>query len=69
MIKRTFGKFIDDKLVEKNISRREVARTLGFAQKTFNDKIQKNTFRADDVFKLAHYLCLKLDEIKEHIDY
>lgn len=69
MIKRTFGQFIDDKLVEREISRREAARVLGFPQKTFNDKIVRNTFKANDIFKLADYLCFSLDEIKEQIDY
>ena len=36
---------------------------------TFNDKIIRNTFKANGVFKLADYLSFSIDEIKEQIDY
>lgn len=61
MFANTIKKIIEDyKESGKNITQNELAGVLGMTKQSFSNKMQRDTFTADDVVKIASYLDMKV---------
>ena len=61
MFANTIKKIIEDyKKSDKNVTQNDFARVLGMTKQSFSNKMQRDTFTAQDVVKIASYLDMKV---------
>lgn len=56
---------IKEKIKNNGIKQTFLAQKLEMPRQQFNQKLQKNTFKTDEIFKLADILNIDLNKFKE----
>lgn len=60
MFANTIKEILEDyKNVGKNLTQNDLAIVLGMTKQSFSNKMQRDTFTAEDVVKIATYLNMK----------
>ena len=59
----------DYKRSGKNITQNDLANVLGMTKQSFSNKMQRDTFTAEDVVKIASYLNMKVVLVKDEEEY
>ena len=61
MFANTIKEIIEDyKQQGKNITQNDFAKVLGMTKQSFSNKMQRDTFTAEDVYKIASYLNMEV---------
>lgn len=61
MFANTIKEIIEDyKTNGKNLTQNDLANVLGMTKQSFSNKMQRDTFTAEDVVKIASYLNMKV---------
>lgn len=50
----------DYKKMGKNLTQNDLAKVLGMTKQSFSNKMQRDTFTAEDVVKIAEFLNMKV---------
>ena len=58
---------IKEKIKNNGIKQTFLAQKLEMTRQQFNQKLQKNTFKTDEIFKLADILNIDLNKFKEEV--
>ena len=70
MFANTIKEIIQDyKRSGKNITQNDLANVLGMTKQSFSNKMQRDTFTAEDVVKIASYLNMKVVLVKDEEEY
>ena len=60
MFANTIKSILDDyKKLGKNLTQNDLANVLGMTKQSFSNKMQRDTFTAEEVVKIANYLGMK----------
>jgi transcriptional regulator with XRE-family HTH domain len=60
MFANTIKEILEDyKKSKKNLTQNDLANALGMTKQSFSNKMQRDTFTAEDVVKIAEYLNMK----------
>ncbi len=60
MFANTIKNILDDyKKLGKNLTQNDLANVLGMTKQSFSNKMQRDTFTAEEVVKIANYLGMK----------
>lgn len=61
MFSNVIKNILDDyKKTGKNLTQNDLAKVLGMTKQSFSNKMQRDTFTAEDVVKIAEFLNMKV---------
>ena len=61
MFSNVIKNILDDyKKMRKSLTQNDLARVLGMTKQSFSNKMQRDTFTAEDIVKIAEFLNMKV---------
>lgn len=61
MFSNVIKNILDDyKKMGKNLTQNDLAKVLGMTKQSFSNKMQRDTFTAEDIVKIAEFLNMKV---------